>query len=160
MNDKVTNNVNDMIKEGFESIKKSHNDYKMYKWVLMLIILVLLLSVIAFVISVYFRDDNSICAGCNRNEYLILNISFLLFVSITLWGTFTLLFKIFKSEGEVNTKILEKQLELFKETQMWELTKQKKPFEFDLEKQKKLFELDLEKQKKQFEPELEKQGKR
>lgn len=46
-----------------------------------------------------------------------------------LWGAFTVLFKVLKSEHEMNSKLLDVQNNIYKETQMWELEKLKKTFE-------------------------------
>ena len=66
------------------------------------------------------QDDYSI-APC-----MLMYIGILVVVSFSLWGLFTALFKVLKSEHEMNSKLFDVQKDIYKETQMWELTKQKK----------------------------------
>lgn len=61
---------------------------------------------------------------------ILLYASILVFIILSLWGTFTVLLKVLKSENEISSKILDVQKDIYKETQMWELTKQKKEYEF------------------------------
>ena len=60
---------------------------------------------------------------------VLMYISILVFISLALWGAFTSLFKILKYEHEMNSKLLDVQKDIYKETQMWELTKEKKEYE-------------------------------
>ncbi len=60
---------------------------------------------------------------------VLMYIGILVFISLALWGAFTSLFKILKYEHEMNSKLLDVQKDIYKETQMWELTKEKKNYE-------------------------------
>lgn len=60
---------------------------------------------------------------------VLLCAGILAFVILSLWGAFTILLNVIKYENEFNAKILDVQKDLYKEMQMWELTKQKKLFE-------------------------------
>lgn len=60
---------------------------------------------------------------------VLMYIGILVFISLALWGAFTSLFKILKYEHEMNSKLLDVQKDIYKETQMWELTKEKKEYE-------------------------------
>jgi hypothetical protein len=60
---------------------------------------------------------------------VLMYLSMLVFISISLWGSFTALFKVLKSEHEMNSILFDIQKDIYKETQMWELTKQKKELE-------------------------------
>ena len=65
---------------------------------------------------------------------ILLYVSVLVFMFLSLWGTFTILLKALKSENEINSKILDVKLGVYKEGQMWELTKEKKDLDLKLEK--------------------------
>ena len=61
--------------------------------------------------------------------YVFLYISVLVVVSLFLWGTFKALFMVLKSENDLNSKIRDVRMDIYKENQMWELTKLKNDFE-------------------------------
>jgi len=91
--------------------------------------------------------DNTAC--------VLLYVSIMIFMFLSLWGAFAFLLKALKSEHEINSKILTIGLEIYKEEQMWKLTKEKKEYELgskekELEYRKREFE-ELEKVKTEFE---------
>ncbi len=96
--------------------------------------------------------DNTAC--------VLLYVSIMIFMILSLWGAFAFLLKALKSEHEINSKILTIGLEIYKEEQMWKLTKEKKEYELgskekELEYRKREFE-ELEKVKMEFEAGLKK----
>lgn len=62
----------------------------------------------------------------NNSANLLLYTSILVFMFLSLWGTFTFLFKVLKSESEINFKILDVQKDIFKEQQMTAISNGKK----------------------------------
>ena len=70
----------------------------------------------------------------DNSANIILYISILAFMILSLWGAFAILLKALKSENEINSKILDVKLGVYKEGQMWELTKEKKDLDLKLEK--------------------------
>lgn len=94
----------------------------------------------------------------NNIASILLYASILVFISFTMWGTFTILLKVLRTEEELNAKLFKIQEELFKETQMWEITKLKKDKEMELKEKEleyKIVEFErLEKMKKEFEHNL------
>lgn len=64
------------------------------------------------------------------NTQLILSyICILVFVSLSLWGTFTILLKALKFENNLYIKIFDLKKDIYKEAEMWELTLKKKEYE-------------------------------
>ena len=47
-------------------------------------------------------------------------------MSLSLWGSFTVLLKVLKSENEINSKILDVQKDIYKEQQMTVISNNKK----------------------------------
>lgn len=74
----------------------------------------------------------------DNSANLLLYASILVFMFLSLWGTFTVLLKVLKSESEINSKIIDVEKEIYKEKQMWELAKLKN--EHELEENKKIRE--------------------
>lgn len=70
----------------------------------------------------------------DNSANIILYISILAFMILSLWGAFAILLKALKSEHEINSKILDTKLGIYKEEDMWKLTMQKKDFDIKLEK--------------------------
>lgn len=70
----------------------------------------------------------------NNTVNVLLCVSALMFIIFALWGAFTFLFKVLKSEHEIELKVLDVELEIYKEKEMWELTKNKKELDLKLEK--------------------------
>ena len=70
----------------------------------------------------------------NNTANVLLCVSALMFIILALWGAFTFLFKVLKSEHEIELKVLDVELEIYKEKEMWELTKNKKELDLKLEK--------------------------
>ena len=65
----------------------------------------------------------------NNATKVLLCISALIFIILALLGAFTFLVKVLKSEQEINSKLFELYKDIYKETEMWNLTKQKKEYE-------------------------------
>lgn len=91
----------------------------------------------------------------NNATNVLLCISALIFIILALWGTFTFLVKVLKSEQEINSKLFELYKDIYKETKMWELTKQKNEYENEkfksLKPQEKSFkEIELDLKIKEF----------
>lgn len=61
-------------------------------------------------------------------------INIIVFVSFSLWGAFTVLLKALKFENEMNSKLMDVQKDIYKETEMWKLAKQKKEYESNTSK--------------------------
>lgn len=59
----------------------------------------------------------------DNSANIILYISILAFMILSLWGAFAILLKALKSEHEINSKILDAKLYLYKELTMKEVTK-------------------------------------
>lgn len=59
----------------------------------------------------------------DNSANIILYISILSFMILSLWGAFAILLKALKSEHEINSKILDAKLYLYKELTMKEVTK-------------------------------------
>ncbi len=58
----------------------------------------------------------------NNTANVLLCVSALIFIILALWGAFTFLFKALKSEHEINSKVLDAQLYLYKEQKMRKIT--------------------------------------
>lgn len=71
--------------------------------------------------SVYVTDTTDILSYC----------CLLVFIVLSLCGSFTLLCKILKYEHGMKCKILDVQKEIYREELMWELTKKKKEWELN-----------------------------
>ena len=61
----------------------------------------------------------------NNTVGVLLCCGIIVFVAVSLWGAFTMLFKVLKSERDVNAEMLSVYKYIYKEMQMWELAKQK-----------------------------------
>lgn len=72
----------------------------------------------------------------NNAESILFYIIVLIFVMLSVSGSFTMLFKTLRFENECKAKIFEVRKDLYKELQLWELTKQKKIFEKQLKSEK------------------------
>lgn len=72
---------------------------------------------------------------------ILLYCFILVFIALSLWGAFMMLFKVLKFEHDMKSKILDVQKEIYKEEQMWELARKRKQQEFKDKEQ----ELDLNK---------------
>lgn len=72
---------------------------------------------------------------------ILLYCCILVFIAVSLSGSFIILLKVLKFEHDMKSKILDVQKEIYKEKQMWKLANEKKQQEFEDKKQ----ELDLNK---------------
>ena len=72
----------------------------------------------------------------NNTISVLLYTSILLFIVLSLWGTFTVLLKVLKSEHEINSKILDVELKIYNEQQMWKISEQKNNYENEISKEK------------------------
>lgn len=61
-------------------------------------------------------------------------INIIVFVSFSLCGAFTVLLKALKFENEMNSRLMDVQNDIYKETEMWKLAKQKKEYESNTSK--------------------------
>lgn len=78
----------------------------------------------------------------NNTANVLLCVSALMFIILALWGAFTFLFKVLKSEHEIKLKVLDVELKIYNEQQMWEITKQKNNHENSISKEKASSEKD------------------
>lgn len=62
----------------------------------------------------------------NNSISVLLHISIILFIVLVLWGAFTFLFKVLKSEHEINSKVLDVELDIYKEQKMAYISNGKK----------------------------------
>lgn len=92
----------------------------------------------------------------NNTISVLLYTSILLFIVLSLWGTFTILLKVLKSEHEINSKILDVELKIYNEQQMWEITKQKNKTENNIPKEKAFSEKDEKEKAKKYDEILKK----
>lgn len=104
--------------------------------------------------------SNGVCINVpvSNTSTVLFYCCILVFIALSLWGAFTMLFKVLKYENDMKSKILDMQKDICKEELMWELTKKKKEFEHDnkykeLEFRIKEFD-EFEKKHKQFEHDL------
>lgn len=95
-----------------------------------------------------YRYDNT--------SRLLLYGSILVFISLSLWGTFTILLKVLKSEHEINSKILDVELKIYNEQQMWKITKQKNKTENNIPKENASSEKDEKEKAKKYDEILKK----
>lgn len=62
----------------------------------------------------------------NNTVNILLCVSALIFVILALWGTFTFLLRVLKSEQEINSKVLSVELDIYKEQKMAAISHGKK----------------------------------
>ena len=74
----------------------------------------------------------------NNTPIILLYVSVSLFVFLALYGSFSILVKVLKSENELNTKIFDLEKELYKENKIWELTCAKKEYDSLKDEEKKI----------------------
>ena len=72
----------------------------------------------------------------NNTANVLLCVSALMFIILALWGAFTFLLKVLKSEHEINSKILDVELKIYNEQQMWKISEQKNNYENEISKEK------------------------
>ena len=82
----------------------------------------------------------------------------LVFMALSLWGTFAALLKVLKSENDVNIKTIDMMSRLYEECQMWKLTKEKKEYELNSKEKELDYKIrkfnELEKVQKEFDASL------
>ena len=67
----------------------------------------------------------------NNTANVLLCVSALMFIILALWGAFTFLLKVLKSEHEINSKVLDVELGIYKEEQMRQIADRKNDKEYN-----------------------------
>ena len=104
--------------EDIKLILKKYRNNKLIAGVAMFVALLLSCFLICFTISTIGNEDIT--------TNVMLYICILAFISLSIWGTLSMLITAIKSENEINNKILDMQKNLYTENQMIEIIKKKK----------------------------------